>query len=218
MKLFCALLFPAIAVAALPALAFDLPDPMRALGNEPGWSLTVSGGEFHFTTQDGQDVTGPITVSADGLNLTADDLNAELLPEVCRDAMSGMPFPLTVNVEHGGTTYFGCGGEPASLLAGDWVITEVAETAVTLSASISFAADAVSGNSGCNRYNGGYQLTGEGLSFGDMAATRMACPEPQMKLEQSLFETLPTVSRFDISSEGDLILFAGDTAAIKARR
>lgn len=218
MTMFRTAIFTVITGAAMPVFAGDMPDPLRALGNEPGWSLNVSGGAYHFTTMDGEDAKGPITASEDGLNLTADGMAVELLPEVCRDAMSGMPFPLTVSVERGEKTYFGCGGEPVSLLAGDWTITEVAETAVTLPASISFTADAVSGNSGCNRFNGGFQLTGEGLSFVDMAATRMACPEPEMKLEQSIFETLPTISRFDISPEGDLILFAGDTAALKARR
>lgn len=218
MTMFRTAVFALIAGAAAPVAAQELPVPLRALGNEPGWSLTVNASEYHFTTMDGEDATGPITASEDGLLLSADGMLVKLLPAICRDAMSGMPFPLTVSVERGGKTYFGCGGDSASLLAGDWVIAEVAQTAVTIPASVTFTADAVSGNSGCNRFSGAYQLTGEGLSFGEIASTRMACPEPQMALEKSIFDILPTLSRFDISPEGDLLLFAGDSLALKAHR
>ena len=41
----------------------------------------------------------------------------------------------------------------------------------------------VSGKSGCNGFAGASTATADQLSFGPLAATKMACPEPQMQQE-----------------------------------
>ena len=60
---------------------------------------------------------------------------------------------------------------------GAWQVIELegAPVAPSVSVSLDFAAGRVSGNSGCNRFSGQYDLT-LGLSFGGLAMTRMACP------------------------------------------
>lgn len=78
----------------------------------------------------------------------------------------------------------------------------------------------VEGTAGCNRFTGTYASDGAALSFGPLAATRMACAKPEkiMEQEQQFLTALGTVAtaRF----EGDrLELRAGDGAlAVSARK
>jgi len=56
---------------------------------------------------------------------------------------------------------------------------------------VQFEADGqVSGNAGCNRFFGSYELLDEKLAIGPLGATRMACPEPAMSFEITLLELL----------------------------
>jgi heat shock protein HslJ len=59
------------------------------------------------------------------------------------------------------------------------------------------ASHRVSGSSGCNRLMGSYELNGEQLKFGQMAGTRMACPEG-MDTEQAFLKSLGQVARWKI--------------------
>ncbi|MGJ7491038.1 META domain-containing protein [Variovorax sp. ZT4R33] len=52
-------------------------------------------------------------------------------------------------------------------------------------AQLQFDGARVSGSGGCNRISGGYERTGHRLKIGPIAATRMACIEP----ERSAMET-----------------------------
>ena len=80
---------------------------------------------------------------------------------------------------------------------------------------MTFGADgSVSGSGGCNRYNAGFTLTGEGLTFMPGMQTMMACPEAIMNMEHSFHATLETVTRFDIADTGALVLYAGDGSAV----
>lgn len=58
--------------------------------------------------------------------------------------------------------------------------------------------DRMAGSGGCNLVNGGFQLDGEQLRFGALAATRMACPPALMTFEQSYLEALGRVRRWSI--------------------
>lgn len=49
---------------------------------------------------------------------------------------------------------------------------------------------AVSGSGGCNRYRGTAQIAGAAISFGPLAATRMACPPALMSQEAKFFGIL----------------------------
>jgi heat shock protein HslJ len=55
------------------------------------------------------------------------------------------------------------------------------------------------GRLGCNRFTGTYSQNDYGLSFGPLATTRMACPEPQMKTEQRVSAALAATREADIS-------------------
>jgi heat shock protein HslJ len=41
------------------------------------------------------------------------------------------------------------------------------------------------GSTGCNRFNGSYELSGDSLRLGPLAATRRACLDPEMNRQDS---------------------------------
>ena len=69
-------------------------------------------------------------MTAAGVNLTSSNQDHELtvlvVPEICHDSMSGMPFPYSVSYRLDGVTHTGCGGETRSLLTGrSWNVLEI---------------------------------------------------------------------------------------------
>ena len=71
-----------------------------------------------------------------------------------------------------------------------------------------------SGRSACNRFTGAYTLSGEGLSFGQIAGTRMACPPAEMDTERRFLDLLQKVTRVTPGENGQLRLMAGDEQAM----
>ncbi len=214
----------------LPECQPTIPDtvlPLALRGNEPFWRLDLTETGYTFQPNlDGIAVSGalpaPVT-TADGLRFElADGLSATVDRRVCRDTMSGMPFPVTALVAYQGKTLSGCGGKPEDLLAGSWRVTQMGARAVPAEVELTIGFDPstgrVFGKSACNRYNGAYTLTGEGLSFGPAAVTMMACPEELMSLEQSFHKELAGISGFNVTDAGVLELRQGDDAVILAER
>lgn len=198
-----------------------------ARGNEPGWRVDLRGDRLELSRMDGESFTATAIAGSAGHYQVA-ETNTHLVLErqarLCRDSATGMPHPETVSVTLDDETLLGCGGEPRSLLTGrDWVVTSLGGTAVLADAStgpsLRFDADGrVSGGSGCNRFNAAYTLDGEGLRFGPIASTKMACVEPgRMQSEQSFLDALAQVDRFDIDSDGRLQLYAADRVVIAAK-
>jgi putative lipoprotein len=70
----------------------------------------------------------------------------------------------------------------------------------------------VSGAGGCNRITGSYQLDGDKLSFGKMAATMMACVDA-MDVEQVFLKALGEVARFKLDG-GELVLLDAQGTAL----
>ncbi len=216
------LLATAILVTTAPVLrAQDGTDllPFTARGNEPFWSLTVTAEGSSYTDMEGTTLDAPFTApaSADGSLVFETAAGPLTLTEtLCRDSMSGMPYPFTVTLTRDGADLPGCAGEPARLLAGDWVVTTLDGAALPKGADVtlSFDADRVAGLAACNRYAGGYTLTGEGLSFGPMAGTRMACPEPLMATETAVYAAFARVTQFDIAPDGSLLLKADEATTL----
>jgi heat shock protein HslJ len=60
----------------------------------------------------------------------------------------------------------------------------------------------VSGSSGCNRFTGAYEMTGDGaIRIGPLASTRMACPEAEMAAESKFITMLDEVRSFERSGK-----------------
>jgi heat shock protein HslJ len=59
----------------------------------------------------------------------------------------------------------------------------------------------VSGNSGCNRFMGGFKFEETGrLKVGPIAGTMMACPEPWMTFERAFLKTLEGADAFSFET------------------
>jgi heat shock protein HslJ len=199
---------------------------LRAAGNEPSWAVTIEGGVLRLAL--GLDAApieapAPEPESVDGATvyrLPDEGVTITARERLCVDPMSGMPFPLSVEAETPEGTFQACGGEPRSLLEGpEWRVASIGDTAVEEEVTLAFLPDdRVAGRSGCNRFTGGYTLTGESLRFGPLASTMMACPEPQMALERQFLDTLEQVSLFAIGDDGALVLLINEQPAMVARR
>lgn len=68
------------------------------------------------------------------------------------------------------------------------------------------ARNAMSGKSGCNRFNASYKLNGNDISIDLLLGTLMACDKESMELEQEFRSALEKKS-FEIHTEGKLVHF-----------
>ena len=184
-----------LCLAALPACAQKGPGLLDSLdgdyvarGNEPGWRVTVEAETVDIVATYGEDERSTprsaTRVTDMGQTLEMPQINAWLSVEdrLCHDDMSGMPYPQRAVLTLDGQEYLGCGGEARSFLTGEaWQIEDVMSGGGVDGAEVTIGFDAEGrafGRAACNRFSGGYELTGEGISFGPMAATKMACAPP----------------------------------------
>ncbi|MFT4150122.1 MAG: META domain-containing protein [Paracoccaceae bacterium] len=207
-----------------PAPTHTLTLPFVARGNEPGWVLNATSDGVAFSREDGGAQGGPLPQGEDNEAGTryavSPDLAFTVSEAICRDTMTGMPYPATVLVEQAGAVLNGCGGDPAALLSGDWRVTRIGETDVPAGVEVTMAFDGlrVSGTSGCNRYTGAAEMTGESFRFGPVAGTRMACLGAGADVEQAFLSTLARIDRFDIGDDGGLVLIGGEVPLVAAVR
>lgn len=209
------------ASAHLPAAGdFNQILPLTARGNEPGWVLQLTTDGAALSTQEGATGDFPLPQArgegADLILALAADTQLRLSPVICRDSMTGMPYPLAATLERAGQSLSGCAGDPARLLAGDWRLTEMAGQALPDGAEITLSVmdGQVGGKSACNRYIGAITIGGEGIGIGPLAGTRMACAQPVMAVETAYLQGLGRVSGFDIADDGGLILTADGDALL----
>ncbi|MBE0506805.1 MAG: META domain-containing protein [Marinospirillum sp.] len=199
--------------------------PFEARGNEPPWLLTIDdSGLLLSRGYDRQEIRyAPIRQQQDSeqLRMTAGErskVTALLNPAVCHDSMTAMPYPWQVSVITDGESLQGCGGDPRELLLGEWIIEDINGKGIIDSSRISLHMDAegrFSGLASCNRYAGSYQLSGEGIHFGQTLATKMACAPALMQQEQRFFSILNNISRFDRDATGALILSSHDGKTLR---
>jgi len=94
------------------------------------------------------------------------------------------------------------GGSSARLEKTHWVLVTIDDKPVAAAPGrtgpfLVLDSGSVSGLGGCNRFGGGYQLRGDSLTFGQLAATMMACMEA-METEAAFMRMLPEVCRWKI--------------------
>ena len=114
------------------------------------------------------------------------------------------------------------GAQHGSIAGSVWEITAIGEMAVPEQAPdgryrIAFADGRVSGRAGCNSFSGPYSRIGDRLAFGQLAATRMACPEPYMEHERRAFAILGGGVELRSDAPGSLVL-SGPGGRIELRR
>jgi uncharacterized membrane protein len=201
------------------------PLPFRATGTAPVWLLELDGARMRLVRDMGallEDGPQPLPddATAEGeIALTAEWGRAVLRRGVCRDAVTGVPYPYAVEVAVDGSALTGCGGDPLALLRGGvWLVTAADGVVLPPGADVrlGFSDAAVSLQGSCNRAVGPLELTGTGLTMGPLAATLRECglAGPEAALQGFLAE----VTGFDIDAEGGLVLRTADGRRLHARR
>ncbi len=220
-----------VSACALPVNPEDPPpEEFRAVGNEPGWRVDLGREKLELTADYGATRLSmpPPDPRADhgGWRFSGqrDGVSVALWvrESLCRDSMTGMPYPMEAELVLDGTPLPGCAGEPASLLLGNsWGVVEIdgSKPLEGSTATIVFSESGhIGGRSSCNSYMGSYALSGEGLTVSGLASTRMACAPEVMAQESRFLELLQDVVRFDFDEAGVLILHAGQGHSIQATR
>jgi uncharacterized membrane protein len=118
-----------------PALAAS---EFRARGNEPGWSVTIKDTAIELRTMDGKSaVVSPVpkahkSGAAETYTGQADGrpFSITISEALCTDTMSGMSHPKSVSVTWGDLVLTGCGGDPLTLIQGEWAIESINGRAV----------------------------------------------------------------------------------------
>jgi len=95
-----------------------------------------------------------------------------------------------------------------------WTLSAPLEAPEGVGITISFHDGMASGYAGCNRFHGGYRLTGDDFTMGPLASTRMFCDDDAMALEQHVLNRLARAAGANIAdgsltlldSNGDVLL------------
>ena len=202
----------------------------RAVGNEPSWRLDVTTRALVLLADWGETrvvAPGPLVEEAGGVrHYRADTLDGELsatvVDRLCVDSMSGMPHPAAVEVSWQGQRLKGCGGDPAQLLQGEpWQVVEIDGRRVGDPQRVTLVfgeGGSLAGIAACNRYQGRYTLSGEGLRLSELGGTKMACEQALMDEEQRFRAALGGVDGFGIAADGSLELMSAERAVVRARR
>ena len=105
-------------------------------------------------------------------------------------------------------------------LQGSWSLTAygpegaTAPAAPDSQASITFNDDGtLTGSSGCNGFGGEYSVDGDQVEFSELVSTLMACEEPLMTQEGTVFKVLNDTATYKIDG-GTLTITKDDTALV----
>ncbi len=186
-----------------------------ARGNEPGWIVRFDAEKIVFEGDYGEK---KITVakpegrpSFNGMRYVTDRLTVDVTHAACTDDMSGRRYAETVTVLAGDSEYKGCGGRnlpPESLNDTVWKMIMMDQLPVVeaVQTELRFTDGRLSGTAGCNRITGSYSLNGNDFTFGELATTKMMCPEKQMVQETRFLSLLKGKVTKRYTVEGNLIL------------
>ncbi|MGY6555579.1 MAG: META domain-containing protein [Wenzhouxiangella sp.] len=207
--------------------------PLRALGHEPSWLILVDDETISLTLDFGaRQIDFPFVapeISADGFRYVTEAdgsrLSLVLDRQPCSDTMVDLAYPFRARYSLDGEVGAGCAGAPVDVLTGpEWLIEQIGEHAVvpgtqpTIEFRVEDGEGRFAGLASCNRYMGGFQVTGEGLNLSPAASTLMACADEQQAVqERRLTGLLGEVYGFGIDGDGRLILRTGGGVIVAAR-
>jgi heat shock protein HslJ len=117
------------------------------------------------------------------------------------------------------TLFPACGGgdddsAAPSLEGTQWILVSGVDAPATAVPTLTLEDGTAGGFSGCNSYQGPYELDGDTISLGPMAATLMGCPEPEANAEAAYFAALDGVDAWAIEG-GELVLSAGGSESLR---
>jgi heat shock protein HslJ len=106
--------------------------------------------------------------------------------------------------------------DPEAAVAGDWEVTGYYRTDAIVSPiagstlTATFADGTISGDSGCNRYTGPYEVDDTKIAIGPLASTLRACADPAIdQQEREYVAALELARTFDLAG-GNLTLLRED--------
>jgi len=209
-----------------------LPDPevagpilYKAVGNEPGWSLTVRAARMDYAGDYGEvnivEPTPPSFRAAHG-TYRSGKLQVTISAGPCSDGMSDLIYRQTVRVTADGRTVSGCGGGTiaARTLAGtSWAVVSVNGKAVPGGGDyfVQFSDKVLSAKFGCNSIGGPYRLNGDHLSVGSLEQTLIGCPEPSASFERDGSDILRSNIRVE-KIGGERLRLVSEAGTIELRR
>jgi len=171
-----------------------------AIGNEPSWSININkNNSALFKSPDGEQfiatsISKLALIDTKSITYRSSSAQGEMIitlsKEKCGDTMSDDSFSYSVSVQiklkgkKEFDTYKGCGNfVPDPRLNGKWIIVKVDTLAIDKQQliklpelSIDVYKSKVSGNDGCNLFNGQVSFQDDEIIFGMIAGTMMACP------------------------------------------
>lgn len=203
--------------------------PFRAQGHEPEWSLSATYDQVIMTWDEGQKQSvlaeTELNIYHTGFELKAYSdtryIKVETLATLCRDDMSGLPYPYQVSVRLDNLDFQGCGGHSRDLLVGqEWIVQDLNQQGVIDFSRLTMTFDdqgRLSGFTSCNQYSTAYEFN-ERLDIASAITTQKVCPVAIMNQEKLFLSILMDVESLDISINGALILKTADGRTITARR
>jgi len=230
-------LTPALLLAGT-AIAAPRGDGYRAVGTEPGWSLTIGHGQIRYVGDYGrtritQRAPKP-QIGFAGEMYTTRRLAINIVHARCSDGMSDRTYPDRVMVRiDGRKSVRGCGGAPINmpipphhgpgvpaLDQSAWTIASVNGLPATTArpTAIRFSNGRIEGNAGCNSFGGAYQQRGIMLQSSRIISTKMACPGPGMTIESKVLHILSGPAQLSFRSDDTLVVSAGGDSMTLSRQ
>lgn len=124
-----------------------------------------------------------------------------------------------------GSMLAACSGAVSMSLTGDWKLiaygpsTNPILVGSDVETSLSFGPDGkLNGNVGCNSFNGEYKVDGANLTFGPIASTMMACADPIMQQESTVFNVFTDTATFKIEGNVLTVISADGNSAVTFER
>jgi heat shock protein HslJ len=141
------------------------------------------------------------------------------LPRVARYEIDGDT--LTMTDDQGDTVLLFQVMDGARAIRGQWTVTTYyAGNAVTsvvggVTMTAEFEDGTVSGNTGCNTFNGPYEVDAMNITIGPLSSTIAACPTEELELQQTNFlNALELASTFEVAGGRLDLLREGQTYAV----
>lgn len=211
-----------LAVLALSLVAAGQTTPYGALGTEPFWSLTIDDTTIRYQPAEGQSITVAkprALTGSNGERYQTPALAVRIAHSRCSDGMSDRTYRDTVTIRVGDSVLKGCGGgilsesDRPTMVEGAWTITAIdgRPTLRGTKPSITFHRARLQGQTGCNRFSGGFDFTGGKLRAKPLATTRRGCVGKGIAAQEN---TLLTIlgQRFSVSrnAAGKLVMTTTD--------
>jgi heat shock protein HslJ len=117
------------------------------------------------------------------------------------------------------TVQVGCGGddedgEGTALEGTEWTLVDGVDAPDDSVPTLTLDDGTASGFGGCNTFTGGYELDGDSITIGPLAATLMACEDDKSAAEAAYLPALEAADAWAIE-DGELVLSSGGEESLR---